>query len=45
VGGPLLVVNADELDYVGVPQDLDLLLDQLREPFTGTRFFAPQSRG
>ncbi len=44
-GGPLLVVNADELDYVGVPQDLDLLLDQLREPFTGTRFFAPQSRG
>ncbi len=44
-GGPLLVVNADELDYVGVPQDLDLLLDQLREPFTGTRFFAPQTRG
>jgi len=44
-GGPLLVVNADELDYVGVPQDLDLMLDQLREPFTGTRFFAPQSRG
>jgi deoxyguanosine kinase len=44
-GSPLLVVNADELDYVGVPQDLDLLLEQLREPFTGTRFFAPQSRG
>jgi deoxyguanosine kinase len=44
-GSPLLVVNADELDYVGVPQDLDLLLEQLREPFAGTRFFAPQSRG
>ncbi len=44
-GSPLLVVNADELDYVGVPQDLDLLLEQLCAPFAGTRFFAPQSRG
>lgn len=42
---PLLVVNADELDYVGVPQDFDLLLEQLRVPFKGTRFFAPQTRG
>ncbi len=43
--GPLLVVNADELDYVGVPQDLDLLIDALGEVFTGIRYFAPQSRG
>jgi deoxyadenosine/deoxycytidine kinase len=42
---PLLVVGADHLDYVGVPADLDLLVDQLREPFTGTRFFAPRAGG
>lgn len=42
---PLLVVGADHLDYVGVPADLDLLLDQLREPFHGTRYFAPRSGG
>ncbi len=42
---PLLVVGADHLDYVGVPADLDLLLDQLGEPFTGTRYFAPRAGG
>jgi len=44
-GSALLVVNADEIDYVGIPQDLDLLLEALAEPFTGTRYFAPESRG
>ncbi len=42
---PLLVVGADHLDYVGVPGDLDLLVDQLREPFRGTRYFAPRAGG
>jgi len=42
---PLLVVGADHLDYVGVPADLDLLVDQLREPFGGTRYFAPRAGG
>ncbi len=42
---PLLVVGADHLDYVGVPADLDLLIDQLREPFSGTRYFAPRAGG
>ncbi len=42
---PLLVVGADHLDYVGVPEDLELLVDQLREPFTGTRYFAPRAGG
>jgi deoxyguanosine kinase len=42
---PLLMVNADELDYVGIPQDLDLLIEALSETFSGTRFFAAQSRG
>jgi deoxyguanosine kinase len=42
---PLLVGGADHLDYVGVPEDLELLVDQLREPFTGTRYFAPRAGG
>ena len=42
---PLLVVGADHLDYVTVPADLDLLCEQLRHPFTGTRFFAPLAGG
>jgi deoxyadenosine/deoxycytidine kinase len=42
---PLLVVNTDELDFVAVPSDFELLYEQLTERFQGTRFFAPQSRG
>jgi deoxyguanosine kinase len=42
---PLLVVAADHLDYVSVPSDLELLVDQLREPFKGTRYFAPLAGG
>ena len=40
---PLLVVNTDNLDFVNVPGDFDLLLDQLTEEFAGTRYFAPDS--
>ena len=38
---PLLVVNTDELDFVNVPRDFELLLEQLTESFLGTRFYAP----
>jgi len=38
---PLLVVNTDELDFVNVPQDFELLFEQLTDSFPGTRFFAP----
>lgn len=40
---PLLVVNTDNLDFVNVPGDFDLLFDQLTETFAGTRYFAPDS--
>ena len=42
---PLLVVNTDDLDFVNVARDFDLLFDHLQDEFSGTRFFAPQSRG
>ncbi len=44
-GGPLLVVNTDDLDFVNVPRDFDLLFEHLQREFSGARFFAPESRG
>ncbi|MFN2371891.1 MAG: deoxynucleoside kinase [Candidatus Krumholzibacteriia bacterium] len=41
---PLLVVNTDNLDFVNVPGDFELLHEQLAEEFTGTRYFAPDPR-
>jgi deoxyadenosine/deoxycytidine kinase len=38
---PLLVVNTNDLDFVNAPRDLELLFEQLTEPFEGVRFFAP----
>lgn len=40
---PLLVVNTDNLDFVNVPGDFDLLYGQITEKFNGTRYFAPDS--
>ena len=40
---PLLVVNTDNLDFVNVPRDFELLYEQIQEKFTGTRYFAPGS--
>ncbi len=40
---PLLVVNTDNLDFVNVPGDFDLLFEQIQESFTGTRYFAPDT--
>jgi deoxyadenosine/deoxycytidine kinase len=40
---PLLVVNTDNLDFVNVPGDFDLLFEQITEKFNGTSYFAPAS--
>lgn len=40
---PLLVVNTDNLDFVNVPRDFDLLFEQIQQKFTGTRYYAPGS--
>lgn len=42
---PLLVISADHLDFVRVPADFTLLFEQLSQPFSGTRFFAPLAGG
>jgi deoxyadenosine/deoxycytidine kinase len=41
---PLLVVNTDNLDFVNVPGDFEMLYEQLAERFVGTRYYAPDSR-
>lgn len=40
---PLLVVNTDNLDFVNVPGDFEMLYEQICSEFTGTRYFAPDS--
>lgn len=41
---PLLVVNTDNLDFVNVPGDFEMLYEQLTERFAGTRYYAPDTR-
>lgn len=41
---PLLVVNTDNLDFVNVPGDFEMLFEQLTDKFVGTRYYAPDSR-
>jgi deoxyadenosine/deoxycytidine kinase len=41
---PLLVVNTDNLDFVNVPGDFEMLFGQLTEKFAGTRYYAPDTR-
>ncbi len=42
---PLLVVNTDNLDFVNIPGDFELLFEHIQESFSGVRYFAPESRG
>ncbi|MFC1683714.1 deoxynucleoside kinase [Candidatus Zixiibacteriota bacterium] len=38
---PLLVVNTAKIDFVHKPDDLEDLLEQIRKPHTGTRYYVP----
>lgn len=38
---PLLVVNTDRIDFVRNKADLDDLLEQLRKPHLGTKYYVP----
>lgn len=38
---PLLIVNSTTLDYVGVPEHLDLLIREMGRDEVGTRYFNP----
>ena len=38
---PLLVVNTVKIDFVHNPDDLEDLLEQIRKPHVGTRYYVP----
>jgi len=38
---PLLVVNTAKIDFVHQPDDLADLLEQIRQPHTGTKYYVP----
>ena len=39
--GSLLIINANEIDFVSNSEDLKEVIRSIREPFDGTRFFNP----
>lgn len=39
--GPLLIINSNELDFVNRPGDFEEIIEFIRKPVTGTRFFNP----
>jgi deoxyadenosine/deoxycytidine kinase len=39
--GSLLIINSNDLDFVNRPEDFEEIVNFIREPVTGTRFFNP----
>ena len=40
---PLVIINTNNIDFVGNPKDLKEVLDHIRQPQSGTKFFNPAS--
>lgn len=38
---PLVIINTNHIDFVNNSADLDLVIDYIRQPVTGTKFFNP----
>ncbi len=38
---PLLVVKTDDIDFVHTPEHFDDLIDQIRKPITGKKYYSP----
>ncbi|MBC8456250.1 deoxynucleoside kinase [bacterium] len=38
---PLMIVNVTDIDFVNNSEDLEDLMDNIRKPFTGTKFYNP----
>jgi len=39
---PLLIVNSTDIDFVNNQEDRDNLLEKIRQPFSGTRYYNPK---
>jgi len=40
---PLLIINTNNIDFVNNPKDLDEIINVVRQPIKGTKFFNPAS--
>jgi deoxyadenosine/deoxycytidine kinase len=40
---PLVIINTNNIDFVNNQQDLDEVINYIRQPVTGTKFFNPVS--
>jgi len=38
---PLLIINSNNIDFVNNPKDLEEIINVVRKPITGTKFFNP----
>jgi len=41
---PLLIVNTNEIDFVGNQDDLEELISVIRQPISGTKYYNPSQR-
>ncbi len=41
---PLVIINTNNIDFVHNPTDLDEVINYIRQPVTGTKFFNPVAR-
>ena len=41
---PLMIVNVTDIDFVNNSEDLEDLMDNIRKPFTGTKFYNPAEK-
>ncbi len=40
---PLIIINTNNIDFVNNPSDLDEIINYIRQPASGTKFFNPTS--
>jgi deoxyadenosine/deoxycytidine kinase len=40
---PLVIINTNHIDFVNNSADLDQVIDYIRQPVTGTKFFNPST--
>ena len=40
--GPLIIINTNDIDFVNNKSDFDQILEVVRSPFSGTKFFNPE---
>ena len=42
---PLIIINTNEIDFVNNQDDLDELINVIRQPISGTVYYNPEGKG